>query len=261
MLNVKILATVALLIAIPVPIHAEDGIAWEVHGNWYANQIALRKGDAIAPGAVLTAAASTGASMLILLPDGQRLLFDCHNAPSCTQGFRVPSLIAKPDEDAMDLFAAVRGAMRRPMLIMTTPLPATTMETESVIAIQEDGRIRLKQIFTTLPPGQYRMSLQGEGDAQPSVQSLAWSGPHDETTLPLPHPGMYRLQLYGSLGGERMRIVLLAESASLFPARQKAFTEARADLREWNETFPGWPVHQWLQLFLQSMSQPESAKP
>jgi hypothetical protein len=248
---------VVFLIAAAACVHAEEGIAWEVKGNWRLNhtQSFLHKSDAVAPGALLTADSSTNASVLVLLPDGQRLLFDCHNAHTCTQGFRIPALVAKPDDDAIEMFEAVRAAMRRPATI-TTPRPApTTMETEAVVPIQRDGMVLLQQALAGLPPGQYRLTVQGEGDAQPSERSLEWSGPHDDMQLPLPHPGMYLLRLFGSLGVERMRVYLLVESQELFPSRQKAFVKAKKDLQEWNETFPGWPMHEWLQLYLQGLAQ------
>jgi len=260
----RIWLAAVLIIAGTQWIRAEDGIAWQIQGGWRANQTQdlIRRGDAVTPGTLLTADDSTNASILVLLPDGQRLLFDCHDAHTCKQGFRVPALIAKPDDDAIELFDAVRTTMQQqPAANTANRSHATTTETEAIVPMHADGTIALKQALAGLPPGQYRMTVQGESDPQISERSLTWSGPHDEAQWPLSHPGIYRLRLFGSLGGERMRVMLLAESPKLFPSVQKAFAEAKNDLEEWNETFPGWPTHEWLQLFLRSLAQPQGAKP
>jgi hypothetical protein len=258
----KALLVVIPLIATTARMNAEDGIAWEVQGNWRLNQAQtfLRKGDSVAPGVLLTADTSTNASILILLPDGQRLLFDCSNAHTCTQGFRVPALMAKPDDDAVELFDAIRKAMHQPATSIAAPrVAASTTETEVVAPLQTDGTVLLKQPLAALPPGQYRMTVDGES-GQLLERSLKWSGPLDETHLPLPGAGVYRLRLFGSLGGERMRVVLLAASAELFSPQQKAFAEAKDDLKEWDENFQGWPIHEWLGLFLEGLAQAQTSK-
>ena len=192
---------VVLLIATTPWIYAEDGIAWEVQGNWHENRMQsfLRSGDAVAPGSLLTTEASNNASIIILLPDGQRLLFDCHDAHSCVQGFRIPALIAKPDTDSISLFDSVRRVMHQTAANMAPPPSATTAETETVSAIL------LKQALTGLPPGQYRMMVEGDGETKLSERSLTWSGSQDEAQLSLPHTGVYSLRIFGSLGTDDLR--------------------------------------------------------
>lgn len=249
-----------LLVATAQFIHAEDGIAWQVQGSWRPNQTQslLRRGDPVAPGTLLTAGDSGDASILVLLPDGQRLLFDCHDAHTCNQGFRVPALITKPDDEAVEMFNRVRSAIQHPATGAANPPAATTTQTEAIVPLLEDGTIALKRALPGLPPGQYRLELLTDSDVQLPQRSLTWAGPRDESHLSLPHPGSYQLRLFGNLGRERMRVLLLATTAKQFPDEQKAFEEAKKNLEEWNETFPGWPTHEWLQLYLQSLAHPQS---
>ena len=253
----------ASLIVGCTPIHAQtaadSGMTWEAQGNWHLNheRQSIQRGDAVPPGALLTADVIVKASIVILLPDGQRLLFDCHDAHTCSQGFRVPALMAKPDTDDLDLFNAVRRAINQPHSSVETapePLASTTTEAEAVARLENDENILLKQSLAGLPPGQYTLTVQSNDQAQPSKRQLTWSGSLDTGRLTLPGPGLYRLRLFGSLGGERMRVVLLAVPSTSFPTTLKAFTDARKTLAEWNETFPGWPVHEWLQLYLKILS-------
>jgi hypothetical protein len=244
------------LIATSAQSQSEDGIAWEVRGVWMVNRTqVVHRSDGIAPGSLLTSGDSTNASMLVLLPDGQRLLFECHDAYTCAQGFRVPALISKPEDDAIELFETVRAAMRQPES-STTLLPSpTTTETEAIVALQADGSILLRQALGGLPPGQYKMAVLDDSGQPLSERPLNWAGAHDNAQLPLSHAGIYRLRLFGSLGGERMRVLLLAESSELYSSRQKEFAAAQKVLKEWNESFPGWPVHEWLQLYLRGLAQ------
>ncbi len=255
-------STVVLLLATTPWIYAEDGIAWEVRGNWRQTkmQTLLRSGDAVAPGSLVTAEASNNSSITILLPDGQRLLFDCHDTHSCVQGFRIPALIAKPDTYSISLFDSVRGAMHQPGASVAPPPAATTAESETVLLMQTDGRILLKQALSGLPPGQYRVLVEEGRETNSWDRSLTWSGSHDEAQLPLPHTGVYCLRIFGSLGTERMRVTLLAASPELYPSQHAAFEEARKNLQEWNATFPGWPTHEWLQLVLKGLAQPQGDK-
>jgi hypothetical protein len=185
-----------LLIAMTACMYAEEGIAWNVQGTWRQNhaQTLLEKGNSVVPGALLTAETSGNAAILVLLPDGQRLLFDCQDNPTCTQGFRVPALIAKPDDDVLAMFSTVQRALKQPACCMAPPPATTTAEAEVVVPIQADGTITLKQALAALPPGQYSMTVQSEADTQPSKRSLTWSGPGDEAQLILQHKGMYCLQ-------------------------------------------------------------------
>src|ERR1700747_1249825 len=139
---------------------SENGLVWEMQGSWQMNheQQHLHTGDDVVPGAVLTADTATNGSLLVLMPDGQRLLFDCHDANTCSQGFRIPALIAKPDKDDLELFETIKFEMRKPssgISLGKGPRTSATTKIESVVPIQSDGTILLKQPLATLPPGQY----------------------------------------------------------------------------------------------------------
>ena len=115
MLSARIWFAALFLMTASTWLRAQDGIAWVVQGEWRVNQTQgpLHKGDPVAPGSLLNSNAAT-ATILLLMPDGQRLLFDCHDIHTCAQGFRIPALMEKPDADAVYLFDAVRQAMREP---------------------------------------------------------------------------------------------------------------------------------------------------
>src|ERR1700744_3651636 len=66
------------------------GMIWERHGDWHLNGSPdrLRLGELLPPGGLITAGTEDpGHSLIILLPDGQRLLCECFEAKTWAQGF------------------------------------------------------------------------------------------------------------------------------------------------------------------------------
>ena len=91
-----------------------SGMVWENHGDWHLNSSAdtLRLGEAIPPGGLVTAGAKASVhSITILLPDGQRMLCECYEAKTCSQGFRVPAIIPPPSPAVWDMFVGVRNVL------------------------------------------------------------------------------------------------------------------------------------------------------
>ena len=90
------------------------GLAWQVKGTWMADGQGepLRDGDFLLPGSLLEPAAVAGDhSITVLLPDGQRVLYECFAAQDCARGFRVPSLYARPQPFAVDMMARIHSVL------------------------------------------------------------------------------------------------------------------------------------------------------
>ena len=100
-------------VAVAAPSEA-SGMVWEKHGDWHLNgsTSALRLGEAIPPGGLLTAGAEGPShSIVILLPDGRRMLCECYEAKLCSQGFRVPAITPQPEPAVWEMFVAVRNVL------------------------------------------------------------------------------------------------------------------------------------------------------
>ena len=116
-----------------------SGMVWEKHGGWHLNgsSDALRLGEAIPPGGLLTAGAETSAhSIVILLPDGQRMLCECYEAKTCSQGFRVPAITPPPPPAVWEMFVAVRN------VLLLRPATAETAFPISSGARRDGGQLR-----------------------------------------------------------------------------------------------------------------------
>ena len=89
------------------------GVAWQVRGTWQAagEGAPIRVGDAIQPASLLQPDDKVGDhSIVVLLPDGQRLLFECFTKVDCARGFRVPPLAAQPNAFALEMLSRIRGS-------------------------------------------------------------------------------------------------------------------------------------------------------
>ena len=109
------------------------GMVWERHGDWHLNGSSdtLRLGEAMPPGGLITAGAEGSThSMLILLPDGQRMLCECFEAKICSQGFRVPAITPQPTPLVWNMFVAVRNVLLLRPVAAETAFPKPTGRAE-----------------------------------------------------------------------------------------------------------------------------------
>ncbi len=92
------------------------GVAWGVKGTWRVEgkDAPIHTGDSIQPGSLLrpdpVAAQHT---IIVLLPDGQRVFYECFTTDDCARGFRVPSLYRDPEPFAVDMLARIGAALIR----------------------------------------------------------------------------------------------------------------------------------------------------
>ena len=111
-----ILILSAIAVRAQPPKEAPLGVAWQVRGRWQieGKGAPVLTGDAIPPGSLLQPTGEpANHSILIFLPDGQRILYECFLAQDCERGFRVPSLYREPDPFAVDMLARIRAVLSR----------------------------------------------------------------------------------------------------------------------------------------------------
>jgi hypothetical protein len=111
---------VIALLFLPFALQAQNanqppfGIAWRVSGVWQieGEKGPISTGDAIVPESLLRPGEGTrGHSITVLLPDGQRILYECFTPQDCVRGFRVPSLYRMPKPIAIDLLARANSVL------------------------------------------------------------------------------------------------------------------------------------------------------
>jgi hypothetical protein len=259
------LATIVVAESVPASSDA-TGMVWERHGDWHLNGSSdtLRLGEAVPPGGLITAGAEGSThSMIILLPDGQRLLCECFEAKICSQGFRVPAITPSPKPVVWDMFVAVRNVLLlRPKAAETAfPIPVGRAEMaghfEMVAPVTPQGEISISPALRVLPPGQYSLSVMKEGQqptasTTPAVEPLDWSSARPLAQVRVGGIGLYHIRVSDQAFTPRIEIEVLATSLASYPAEAAGLKQTRETILNWSHTQEGWPLHPFLRVYLES---------
>ena len=242
------------------------GMVWETHGDWHLNGSSdtLRLGEAVPPGGLIAAGAEAPThSLIILLPDGQRLLCECFEAKTCSQGFRVPAITPPPKPVVWDMFVAVRNVLLlRPAAAQTAfPIPVGRAEMaghfEMVVPVTPQGEISISPALRVLPPGQYSLSVMNVGQQPaastiPAVQPLDWNSARPVAQVRVGGVGLYHIRVSDQAYTPRIEIEVLATSLASYPAEAAGLKQTRETVLNWIHTHGGWPLHPFLRVYLES---------
>jgi hypothetical protein len=243
-----------------------SGMVWERHGDWHLNGSSetLRLGEAIPPGGLITAGTEGSLhSMIILLPDGQRLLCECFEAKTCAQGFRVPAITPPPKPLVWDMFVAVRNVLLlRPMAAQTVfPTPVGRAEMagnfEMVAPVSPQGEVSITPALRVLPPGQYSLSVVKEGQQPaastvPPVQPLDWNPARPGAQVRVGGVGLYHIRVTDPSYIPRIEINPLAASPASYSAEAVGLKQTRETILDWRHIQEGWPLHPFLRVYLEA---------
>jgi hypothetical protein len=259
--------SVTIVVAENVPPGPDlSGMVWEKHGDWHLNGSSetLRLGEAVPPGGLITAGTEASThSMIILLPDGQRLLCECFEAKTCAQGFRVPAITPPPKPSVWDMFVAVRNVLLlRPTAAETAlPIPIGRAEMaghfEMVASLSPQGEVSITPALRVLPPGQYSLSVIEEGQKPaastiPVVQPLDWNPARPVAQARVRGAGLYHIRVTDQSYVPRIEIEVLAASPASYPAEAAGLKQTRETILGWSHIQEGWPLHPFLHVYLES---------
>jgi hypothetical protein len=243
----------------------DAGVAWQVLGIWrVAGEAApIRTGDVIQPTSLLQPAGRSGNhSITVLLPDGQRILYECFTEADCARGFRVPSLISKPDSFAVDMLARIRTVLtgRRYDLSdgLRTSGASQAPRDEAVAVLDTHNRVHLTGLLTALPKGHYTYDLRPLDHRHQPQYHLVIEKTARSIDLPLPASGLYLVTIGDASNTPRIDLFLAAirpEQSSEF----QGFQDAKAAMQKWNDDYAGWPIDDFLRAYLESLMQSEDA--
>ena len=231
-------AAAQLAPAIQPPVNHEpaefSGMVWKKQGNWHVNgsTSTLRLGEAMLPGSLVTAGNDKIDSLTVLMPDGQRLLFECSEAHACAQGFRIPEMIHRPTSVTWAMFVAVRNVLLLRPATDTAPFPTpvgraeTAGRFEIVAPIEANGQISTATALRDLPAGNYLLAVSRYGQSSDAVtrQPLLWKKLADRGLVKVEGPGLFRLQVTDASDVLRLDIEVLATPAATRYARSSGAT-------------------------------------
>lgn len=237
------------------------GVAWRVIGAWHlqGSQRSVSNGDAIFAGSLLKPAPDTHEhSITILLPDGQRILYECFGKRDCDRGFRVPALYRQPLPIAVELLHRVNAAAPqkfRDLKVEQSTIDPGVPRDEVVAVIGPDHVVEVGGLAAALSSGTYSymvrsLSRPSAIERQPR-RTFQKSG--QAIRLTLPSDGLFEVSIADQLNTPRIDLLLGAVRKPSGVEALKSFHDVTALLKDWNEDYQGWPVHDFQRLYLRSL--------
>jgi hypothetical protein len=244
------------------------GVAWYVKGTWKVEGkgAPIQTGDALQPGSLLqpdpVAAQHT---VIVLLPDGQRDMYECFTIDDCARGFRVPSLYRDPEPFAIDMLARIRAALIRGDRGFSAAAgihPPLGFPRDEILAVLgPDNQVRVEGLATKLPNGRFTCDIRPFDPARPNQLHVVLEKTAPFITLPLPSTGLYAVTIDDDRNTPRMQLFLTAISPAQEASFKKSFHDAKELMQKWNDDFYGWPTHDFQWAYLESLvldMQPEA---
>jgi Chitobiase/beta-hexosaminidase C-terminal domain len=242
------------------------GIAWQVRGNWQVEGkgAPIRTGDAVRPGSLLQPAEGTANdSITVLLPDGQPILYECFTAEDCARGFRVPWLYRKPEPLAVDMLARIRAVLVRGQVDLSTGRQRQPrLPRDEVMAVLgPDNRADVAGLAAKLSNGSYTYDLRPLDRAHPRQFQLALKKTAPSISIALPSAGIYFVTITDALNTQRIDLFIAAVKPAQAASLMKSFRDAQALIKQWNEDYQSWPVHDFQRAYLASIVLGVNAQP
>jgi hypothetical protein len=257
-LSMLMLSVSAAAVRAQRPVEAPLGVAWQVRGGWQieGKSTSVVTGDAIPPGSLLQPIGEpANHSIMIFLPDGQRILYECFLAQDCGRAFRVPSLYRKPDPFAVDMLARIRTVLSRRRVDPESgqhKAPRLPRD-ESLVVLGPGNRVELGGLAASLPNGRYTYDLRPFDTAFPRQFHILLEKNAPTITLPLPSSGLYALTISDQLNTPRIDVLIAAIRPAQSATILKSFHDASALIGDWNIDYQGWPIHDFQRAYLESL--------
>jgi hypothetical protein len=194
-------------------------------------------------------------SIMIFLPDGQRILYECFLAHDCARSFRVPSLYRKPDSFAVDMLARIRTVLSRRRLApesgehQTPPLPRD----EALVVLGPGNHVDLSGLAGKLANGRYTYNLRPFDPSYPRQVHVNLEKNSPNIALSLPSSGLYGLTIFDQLNTPRIDVLIAAVEPAQSAKMLKSFHDAASLIGDWNIDYQGWPIHDFQRAYLESL--------
>ena len=234
------------------------GVVWHVRSLWRiaGKSAPIQIGDAIQPGSLLQPGDLTAAhSITILLPDGQRLFYECSSAEDCARGFRVSSLTRLPEPSAVNMLMHIRSQLIRDRRDLPAPddEKQRPLPRDEVVAARDaDGRIEIGGLATRLPNGRYTYDLRPLDGSHPVRVHRVFEKNSSSIDLSVPASGLYIVTIADESNMPRIDLFIAVVEPAQTSSATKSFLDAKALIRNWNQNY-GWPIHDVQWAYLESL--------
>lgn len=242
--------------AVPVPIAL--GIAWHVQGAWQTDGDTkpITTAEALVPGSLLRPSPGAGIhSIVVLLPDGQRVLYECFLPQDCDRAFRVPRLNREPDPFAVEFLSRVRTSLAADQKELSdiAGLNGRLARDEALVTLDSVNRVQIRGLAASLSNGRYTYDLESIQHDHPRQPRREFEKNGDSVEIAVPGPGLYDIHIFDELNTPRIDLFLAAVTPEQAYGLEAPYRKAKGLLADWNEDYQGWPVHDLQRAYLKSI--------
>lgn len=231
------------------------GIAWRVIGLWRSDndRTALVNGELIWPGSLLRPVdLAHEHSITLLLPDGQRVLYECFTSQDCERGFRVPALYRKPEPEAVDLLSRV-GRVVLSETNSSSSNDSGFPRDEVVAILHTNHRAEISGLVSALSNDTYSYTIRSLSRTLPAAPARMFEKNSPSIELSFPSAGLYEVLITDRLKTPRVNLLVRVVEGPGSAKAISSFHAIKALLKKWNEDYQGWPVHDFQRDYLLSL--------
>src|SRR6185437_5509114 len=240
-----------------------SGIAWQAKGTWGIDGVtgSVRTGDAVPPGSLLLAKdPKTPHSIVVLLPDGRRILYECFTEEQCDRGFRVPLLTEKPTDFAAELLARIRAVLIRDRDVPQARTQQLLPREETLVALGPSNQVSIGGLAASLPDGRYTYESSDRKAhgilppkrSLPVKKGFVKKGP--SIRIELPSTGIYDFIVRDDFNRPRIDLFIAAVTPADASESMDSVHRAQQLMKQWNEDYQGWPIHDFQRAYLEAFA-------
>jgi hypothetical protein len=204
-------------------------------------------------------------SITVLLPDGQRILYECFTVEDCARGFRVPLVYHRPEPFAVDMLARIHADLVRRHDDSSSGISrqkAHRLPRDEVMAVLGPGnRVAVVGLAANLSNGRYTYDMRALDHAYPSRFHIILEKSAPSISIALPSAGIFDLIITDALNRPRIDLFIAAVEPARAAKFENSFRDANALMEQWNEDYQGWPIHDLERAYLESLMLSANAEP
>jgi hypothetical protein len=167
-----------------------------------------------------------------------------------------PPLYRKPSLIAVDLLGRVNAIWQRKDSDLEDPQSqeeSRVPRDEAVALIGLDRKIEVAGLAAALSNGTYSYVVRSVSHSSRKQQARDFEKRGHSVTLTLPSEGLFDMLISDHLNTPRIELLVAAVRQPRAAGVIKSFQDVKTLLKNWNEDYQGWPIHEFQRYYLRSL--------
>jgi hypothetical protein len=168
----------------------------------------------------------------------------------------VPSLYRKPEPIAADLLRRVNAVAQQKSANKEDDQlqgESRSPRDEAVAVIGPDKKVEIEGLAAALSNGTYSYAVRSLSRASQQPTNGEFEKLARSVTLTLPSDGLFEVSITDRQNTPRVNLLIAAIPQPRAANMLKSFQDVKVLLKDWNEDYQGWPVHEFQRYYLRSL--------